>query len=229
MDDGGPAVAFSGVYEGVVSGAAATLTLERQGDRAEGDLNVAGYAYRVVGAVTGERFSGELVDPTLGGRVPLLGAAIPEGIALDAGGGPMPFHRPDGDKPVPEATGDPSTGRIPIPPAEDVPEGLDPDVVGQWRRTETMASGDFTMASDYFLAVAGDGTFESANGGSAGSMGTVSSGVEVTARGRWRVRGDLILLDEGWGYQPFAHYQAAGTKLVFVFGDGSRQIWDRIG
>lgn len=231
MGDEGSDAAFAGVYSGVVAGAAATLTLQRAGDRAEGALDVAGYGYEVNGVVAGDRFTGELADPALGRRVPLLGAAIDGGVALDAGGGPMAFHRSDSGTPEvhPAATGEPPTGRVPMQPPGEGDEGLDPALVGQWRRTETMASGEFTMASDYFLAVAADGTFESASGGSAGSMGTVSQGVQVTGRGRWRVQGDLVLLDEGWGYQPFARYQAAGVRLMFVFGDGSTQVWERIG
>ena len=106
---------------------------------------------------------------------------------------------------------------------------LDPRLVGRWRKTESMVSGGASFVSDQHLVVRPDGTYSIWSGGSAGGTASVSvvGGGGGGNSGRWRVQGNIIGVSEGGPFQPYARYVVDGSDLMFVFGDGNKELWSR--
>ena len=89
------------------------------------------------------------------------------------------------------------------------------------------------MVVESFLTIHGDGTFllggGRAVGGGAGWGGDTGSG-GVEERGYWKSEGRIVYVQApGTGqWQPYARYYVEAQKLMFTFGDGSRQILYRV-
>lgn len=107
--------------------------------------------------------------------------------------------------------------------------GVDPNLCGSWSRTESMSSGDFSMATRHFLVVRPDGTYTLGTGDmvGGGSMGSLASRGNDSVSGRWKAEGGIVHVQEYGAWQPFARYYVEAGKLMFTFGDGSREVWYR--
>lgn len=88
------------------------------------------------------------------------------------------------------------------------------------------------MVSEKILVINPDGTFvlgdgRVVGGGGAGSFDSGGGG-GVEATGEWRTENRIVYVrDPGGQWQPYARYYVEGSRMMFTFGDNSRQIWHR--
>lgn len=197
-------------------GAAGTMRLSQKGTSLTGSIRFDQYVYGVDATVSGNRASGTLVDRNLGGAVPFTATLSGNAITLDFQGVQLVFTRAGSG--TSEEPANPSSG------------SRNSALVGLWSRTDSLSSGGASMSTQYFLRVNGNGTFEvgigrSAGGGDGWSMG--GGGGEIQARGKWKTQGNIVHIDEGSGWQPYARYYLEGRKLMLTFDNGNREIWYR--
>jgi hypothetical protein len=134
-------------------------------------------------------------------------------------GGTQPGAAPTGAQPGVSGTSQPAVER-------------DPSLIGQWTYTERYNSGDFSANTTLQMLVNPDGTYMYGAGnvslGGAYQGNTGNSG-NVT-RGQWRTEGGVVYIMEPGGTQwtAYARYYVEGTSVMFTFGDGSRQLWERV-
>jgi len=116
------------------------------------------------------------------------------------------------------------------PAAADPAEQRDPALVGSWSRENNITSGDSFMSTRISLVVCPDGSFvrkagDTVGGGGGWHMEGQSS--DSGTRGRWRTEGNVVMVDDGTGWVPYARYYVEGNQLLFTFSDGSREVWKR--
>ncbi|ANM29376.1 hypothetical protein ABI59_06925 [Acidobacteria bacterium Mor1] len=223
---------LSGTWHGELQGVPATLTLEHSADGfLSGEIDAQGYRYMVTGSVTDGRAAGVLVDPQAGGQIPFEVSRNKEGLRLVlVGTNPM-----SGEKnyiPLVFRAGAPGSGGGATGTAGNagsVPQQL----VGLWRMSDSMTSGDASLATESYLELTADGRFvlggSRVAGGGAGWGGDTGSG-GVEERGLWKAEGQVIHIrgtaDQPW--VPFARYYTEPGKLMLTTGDGTRQLLYRV-
>lgn len=216
MNDGSKA--FHGVFHTTVQGNTGVLRLEQSGTRVSGKLDQA----LLSGTVDGNTARGDLKNPENG----------------EVGG--TYFMTRKGDQIEFQLTlKDPSTGQTVTLPAfafmpGEPPEpsaNLDQQLVGRWRNTETYVSGDFSAATDTWLILNADGTFEYGHGktGAGGAAGSVVSGRGDATTGKWRSQDKMLMYQEtgSSGWETFARYYVEGDTMMLTYGNGNKKIWNR--
>ena len=108
----------------------------------------------------------------------------------------------------------------------------DPGLVGVWSHQEVMSGGGVSVATQLLLRINADGTYVSGDartvgGGANWSGDTGRSGAVST--GTWRTQGGIVYVKDGGvsPWTPYARYTVQGSSLLFTFGDGSTQLWQR--
>ncbi len=221
---------FSGRWIGDLQGVAATLTLTESPDGSlSGEIDAQGYLYRVRGTVSAGRASGTLLDPQTSGELAFEAAPATGGLELTlVATNPM--------------TGE--TNRIPLmfrdPSAAGGTQGggagaakVPAELVGVWRMSDSMSSGDATMVTESYLELTADGRFalggSRAIGGGGGWGGDTGAG-GVEESGLWKAEGQVIHIRRTTAdpWVPFARYYTEPGKLMLTTGDGSRQLLYRV-
>lgn len=118
-------------------------------------------------------------------------------------------------------------GQAPRPEAPGVSGAADARLVGTWQYAQSDTSGD---VSSYNLSLLPDGHFLHVSDGvqGGGSAGSPGSPGPLTNRGRWRTEDDVLLINEGAGWQPYARFVVEAQLMMLIFGDDRRQLWQRI-
>jgi hypothetical protein len=112
---------------------------------------------------------------------------------------------------------------ITVTDAQQVPQSIDPQLVGQWRHTSGHSDGGFSMTTDTFYTLNRNGTFEW-HARTVGSAGESNSGPEY---GFWRAgNGRLFIQFEGDDISSMA-YQLSGNSL-FLPEETHFRLWERI-
>lgn len=106
----------------------------------------------------------------------------------------------------------------------------DQRLVGNWLRSESYTSGEYSFASQWRLILQADGTYlygdTKVAGGGPGTSAV--SGDGGYTRGQWKTENGVIYINEnGSGWQAYAGYYVEGNSLLLKFGDGSKQVWSR--
>jgi hypothetical protein len=226
------ATGFDGRFQGSIQGTAAVLTLQRQGNTVNGGIDASGYPYQLQGTVSGNSLTGQLMDPQTGGgfniEATLRGDALELVLLTQQGSMPLSFQR------VAAGGGSTGAGGHVGGGTQAAPQGQrDPALVGVWRQSESMSGGGTSMVVESFLRINPDGSFalgggRAVGGGANWGGDTGSGGVDET--GFWKTENRVVYVQSagGGGWQPYARYYAEATKLMFTFGDESRQIWYRV-
>lgn len=214
---------FSGTFRGTAMGATGTMSLSQKGKSLSGTIRFDQYNYGIRAEVSGKTASGTLSDKTQGGTLPFTAKLSGNTVTLEFQGVEVPFTRTTGSAAKSTASAKPDTSSK---------GSRNPALVGLWSRTDSMTSGGVSMSTQYFLRVSGNGTFEvgvgrSAGGGAGWSMGGGGGGVEVQARGKWKTQGNIVHINEGSGWQPYARFYIEGRKLMLTFANGNREVWYR--
>jgi hypothetical protein len=120
----------------------------------------------------------------------------------------------------------------PAPAGQPASVPRDAQLVGSWTRSESFGAGsEYGGALRESLEISGDGTFvlgpgEFAGGGPGVSGGSYGGGAQAT--GQWATADGIVYVGDGSsGWEAYARYYLEAGKLMFTFGDGSRQIWYR--
>jgi hypothetical protein len=95
---------------------------------------------------------------------------------------------------------------------------IDPNLVGHWRYTEILGSGDFTIVTDYHIIFGSDGMFSSY---SEGEDGQTQNYVE----GNWSAS-DTVITFTSDGTSESYGYQIVNAYLIFE--GTTNQFWERI-
>lgn len=210
-----------------------------------------GYSYLLEATLLGEGAEGMLTDPRTGNRLPITARLIDGGMQMivysaQADGSYQPAMQMEfvresaAGNGVDRSPGNvgitgPSDGRVPpTQPYAAGPEGgnLDSNLVGTWRHTRSSSDPltSFSMVVEYTLWLSADGTYVqrtvSAGGGSGVTVG--GGGGQVSGQGKWQTRDKILWLEEGTGWRPFARYTVDSSRMMFIFGDDTRQLWDRL-
>jgi hypothetical protein len=98
-------------------------------------------------------------------------------------------------------------------------------LVGHWRHTEVLGSGDSHLVTDTHLVLAADGTFEQWSK----SAGMGSSSESERTRGRWKAEGgSLHFRDEGQDWVLVGRYAVSGDNLMITGSGGGKRVYERV-
>ncbi len=112
---------------------------------------------------------------------------------------------------------------ITVAEAQQIPQSIDPQLVGQWRHTSGHSDGGFSMTTDTLYTLKGDGTFEW-RARTVGSAGESNSGPEY---GYWRAGNERIFIQfEGDEISSMA-YKLSGNSLLLP-EETHYRLWERV-
>ena len=232
---------YQGQYQGNVSGQSATLTLKRSSNTVQGEINVGGYIYKVQGNIQGSNLVGIFSDPNTGGQGLLSASQQAKNIVLQLllPGQYQPLtlnfeqtSETNSSISGPMAGTNSQTNSNTQQGGDNQPAfQRDPSVVGNWSKTDSYTSGEFSAATQFFLSISADGRYRYGDGRFAGGTGGVSgtAGGGDAEIGEWMTQNRIIYIrqhsQQQW--QPYARYYVEGYSMMFTFGDGSKAIWKR--
>lgn len=237
---GGPAQqngGWPGSYQGSINGTNSVLTISLTGSQLTGKIDAAGYIYNLSGTVNGLSCTGKLMDKITGGSMEFkagLNGNILDLILLvpneygQLTEWPLQYSRGAGNQSMGGANQ--SMGGSPQAQAEQANEQRDPYLLGGWRHTETFSSGEFGTVSEWYMTIRRDGTYTYGDGEIAGGSDDYSfysEGGSGNETGRWKTENSIIYINEGTGWQAYAKYYIEGNSMMFTFGDGSKQLWEK--
>lgn len=231
---------YAGTYAGEVFSTPATLTLEQDGNALQGVIDVSGYRYELSATAGEGGATGTLHDPQTGGTAQLEVTPGDDGMTIllmqenpvtgQMSRVPLSFTRRSGEGGASQDAGSNSNAGG----TENAPEDgfeRDPALVGTWVYQDTYISGSFSGTTRFVLRVLPDGTYTYGEGQvtAGGNSYSGRSGGGGVTRGRWRTQGGVVYVQEAGmsQWQPYARYYIEGSRMLFTFGDDSRQIWHR--
>jgi len=101
----------------------------------------------------------------------------------------------------------------------------DEALVGHWRHTETLGSGQTFLVTDTHVVLAADGTFEQWSK----SAGMGSSSESERTRGQWKAEGgSLHFRDEGQDWVLVGRYAVSGDNLMITGSGGAKRVYERV-
>jgi hypothetical protein len=234
---------WGGPFWGMASGQIMRALFEEVDGGVQGEMrDASGYLYQILAQTADQYGAGVLVDPQTGAQMVVelqlsgdsLAVAIRPMADDAAQASPLQILLFRGEPPA-EALGPSATQpqRAPTAPADPQAAGAatgDTRLVGSWQYSQSYTSGDFSMVTIYNFSLLPDGHFLYGSGGTqgGGNAGSLGSQGQVTNRGRWRPENNVLLLDEGAGWQPYARFVVDAQQMMLIFGDDSRQLWQRI-
>lgn len=237
QSDAVPAVIWTGIYTSDDPSLGMTLIIQDIDDGVMGEAQDASGTYYQLFAQTSDIYgAGVLVDVGSGTQF-LVGLQREQnGLVLS-----VSSSNPDGtpgqtqeftftQQAVNGPEANPQAPETPRPASAEAGE-VDARLVGTWQYNDSYVSGDFSMVSVFFMGLSADGTFVYGSGGNSGggNAGSVSSGGQVTNQGQWRTEADVLYLNEGAGWVPYARFLVDAQQMLLIFGDDSRQFWQRTG
>ncbi len=218
---------YNGIFRGDVTGTQSIMSLQQKGKKVSGEIDAGGYKYSVSGKLVGGGIEGHLEDRNTGGQMPfnaaLEGTALNLNMVVPGSNQPVSFIFTKSGKADQETPSGSAQSEVSVE--------KDLALVGQWTRTDSMMSGDFTMSTQYFLIINQDGSYKYMIGKSAGGgpgTGIESSGGDVTV-GEWKTSNRIVYIKQQGSAQwtPYAYYYVEPSKLMFKFDSGSNEIWYR--
>ena len=221
---------WPGSYNGNIYGTPSVLTLVVENASLTGKIDAGGYLYNLSGQVDGQGAGGKISDPNTGGEMQfsarLKGGRIDlDLIVTDQYGQEnrvgLVFNREST-----EAAGSPQKAAA---DGSEAAVQLDQRLIGGWRHTDTYVSGDFGAVSEWYMQLFANGTYRYGDGQMMGGDSNTSfdSGQGSASTGRWKTEGDVVYINEGYGWQPYATYIVDSQSMLFKFSDGSKQLWER--
>ncbi|MBK8442589.1 MAG: hypothetical protein IPL35_03855 [Sphingobacteriales bacterium] len=231
------AVNFSGTFTLNQNGVVITLSGEQKDSDYKGTL-VSGQDYATVTGVVGddEMMSGVVAEGD--GSASYLFSAVLHGETLIFSMylGLVPVELSLQRSTAAATSVPPAASNVTLPNNNTAPPNKtaanidDNRLVGLWRYTDVMSSGGFgdymSWATDYFLLLNADGTFEYTQGSSAGggSYGAYEAGGSVIAKGTWSSADkNLMLYYDGQTEQ--IPYSCDGNNMMHKT---NKRIWERV-
>lgn len=218
------AAGFSGKYQGVISNEPMQLVLQQTGSTLTGAMTSHnGDHYEITGTVNGNVAACEGLYNKDGSSWSFLFTITSAGLVWTPTLLGMPvvnaattFQR-EGAAKSGSATGK-----------------LDQRFIGSWVNTNSYVSGDFSAASEQYVQFHPNGTFVHSSGRvvGGGNNGSFDSGASAnTTRGRWQAQDRILyyLADGSNGWEAYGRYSFTedGRTMMFVFGNGNKELWER--
>ncbi|MBK9981530.1 MAG: hypothetical protein IPP15_03740 [Saprospiraceae bacterium] len=226
---------WNGTFEGNILGVTARL-IGHQSDRGwAATIDANNYMINIQGSIAEMQSSGTISDPQRGTSIPYEATLNRNQIILkiediNPNSGQMEkmefaFTR---IAPAPETNANQSSSSGSNNSADNTTH--DQSLLGTWRYTESYVSGDFSFATDWFLWVNADGSFQYSDGRTAGggSNSSIDSGNGDVHNAKWKTENKSIFVDDGNGWQFYAKYYKEDNNLMLTFGNGKRQVWEKI-
>ena len=225
---------WNGNFTGNIMGVETILTGVSQGPSWEGVIDASGYRIYLKGSIIDETCSGTMTDPQTQTTVDFRAQSARDAITIfirDIN----PYTGVEEDmsfiftKTADASPTLPSNASGSVSPSISSNQ-IDRALIGIWRFTDSYVSGDFSFATDYFMEFNGDGTALYTDGRTAGGGPTssIDSGAGDVHRVNWKAENQVIYIDEGTGWQHYAKYYQENGSLMFTFGNGKRQVWEKI-
>ena len=209
---------FSGSFHTTYQGAQSVIALEQAGSSVSGKIDQA----ILTGTCDGTTARGDVKDPQndqIGGTFEITR----RGDELDL---KLTLRDPESGQTLTLPTITYKRGQLPP-----VSVHLDAQLVGRWRYTSTYVSGDFSAASDTWLILNPDGTFEYGYGrvGAGGSSASIVTDRGDAETGKWRIENRVLMYQDSGSttWQPFARYYVEGNSMMLTYDNGKRQVWER--
>ncbi len=224
---------WNGTFEGNVLGVTARLIGKQSTKGWTATIDVNDYMINLQGSIVEMRSSGTMSDPQAGTSIPYEAVLNGNQIILkiediNPNSGQMEkmefaFTRIAS---APETNTNQSSGTNNS--ADKITH--DHNLLGTWRYTESYVSGDFSFATDWFLWVNSDGSFQYSDGRTAGggSNSSIDSGDGDVHNAKWKTENKSIFVDGGSGWQFYAKYYKENNNLMLTFGNGKKQVWAKI-
>ena len=231
---------YQGTFSGNINGTPATMSLQAQGNQFSGNINAGGYMYNIQGRANGIQAQGTLFDPQTQAQMAFNASLNEPNLILNiqaqnnfgqiqqfslqfsrgAQGGESQYHQQGGNTAQNQGYGNQST-------ANDGKQ-RDPRLVGNWIQSDSYTSGDYSFASQRKLIVMANGIFYEGDsqmaGGGPGVSGSTGPG-SAYQQGQWYTQGNILYANSGQGWIALAKYYVEAGRMMFTFGDGSKQIW----
>ena len=228
---GQDANAWSGKFEGTIIGINATITAQAIGPDWTADVNASGYPFKLSGLIVDNSCSGTMSDPQTGAESGF--AAFMEGSTLNIiirDINPNTGNIEDMQFAFLK-TGNASGALSKAVAVTVMAEGVDQALVGTWRYTDTYVSGDFSVATDYFMQFDLDGRAYVTDGRTAGGNFNASfdSGAGDVHQATWKAENKVLYFNDGTsGWQSYATYYAEPYRMMLTYANGKKQVWEKL-
>ncbi len=226
---------WNGTFEGNILGITAKLIGQRSSAGWSATIDANNYKINLQGSIAELQSSGTMSDPQAGTSIPYEAVLNGKQIILkiediNPNSGQMEkmefaFTRiaeaeeKNSDQPSLSVTNNPANK-----------SNHDQNLIGTWRYTESYVSGDFSFATDWFLWVNTDGSFQYSDGRTAGGgpNASIDSGNGDVHNAKWKTENKSIFVDSGNGWQFYAKYYQENNSVMLTFGNGKKQVWEKI-
>lgn len=103
------------------------------------------------------------------------------------------------------------------------------DLVGLWKNSEVLGSGEMSFATEYFMELNEDGTMSAWTGQSAGSGMSMDSDEANASRGEWYTDGDkLYFVDPATRQEDYTLYEVSNSGLLLHNGGREKKVYRRV-
>lgn len=215
-------------YTGTLLGLPAELSGTVENDFWTADINIRGYILQLKGRISGNESSGNMIDNATGTSTPYKATYAFNAITISIRDiNPLTNQEEDMQFSFTEKVESENTGTW----STNTADNIDRAVVGKWRYTEAYVSGEFSFATDYFMQFDPNGTAYISEGRSAGGgpNSSIDSGAGDVHTGTWKTEGGILYLNDGTsGWVGYAKYIAEPLRMMLTFGDGKKQVWEKI-
>ncbi|MCB0843657.1 MAG: hypothetical protein KDE26_10425 [Bacteroidetes bacterium] len=229
---------FDGTYTGTINETPVSLTLKSNGANISGKIDAEGYIYQLEGKISGNKSTGKFSDPKAGGVMDYEANLSGKNLHLI-----LTFPNPNNGQTerldfyftkVSSSTQTKPNVSSSQPHSVN-PSELDSRLFGTWEHTETYISGQFSSVTQVFMKINSDGTYLYGNArvmaGGNNSWGSTSGDTGQSndmVRAYWKAQNSIIYVSQdGRSWNPYANYYTEPGRLLFKFGDGSNQLWNK--
>jgi hypothetical protein len=109
--------------------------------------------------------------------------------------------------------------------------GRDPALVGVWATQVVMSTAGGSMTTQLLMDIRADGTLVDLGSRSVGGIPGVGGDTGLEGGGEvaaWRSAGNTLQVSyQGSAWVPLARYEVSGSRLLLVYYDGDRKVWQR--
>ncbi len=223
---------WDGNFNGHILGITSNLAAQKEGTSWTANIDANGYLFYLTGTLDNMRCTGTMTNAQDQTSVPFVAVLTGSQLALRIhDNNPTTGLKEDMEFVFTKYAADNSGTNQPDKPLEKVDKTkLDQNLIGNWRYTESYVSGEFSFATDWHMQINSDGSFAYGEGRIAGGgpNSSVDSGAGKVERGHWKSENKVIWLNDGSGWVAYARYYRENGNLMFTFGNGKSQVWEKI-
>jgi hypothetical protein len=222
---------YTGKYSGVMDKFPTSLKIIQKGSDLQGELKKGKTNYNIVGVVVNDKIQGRISE-TESSETFLLEAENNNGILV------MNLISMDLEEVISNSVSYSfkmldTKIHEPIAPVNDFTNNHisfnDPQINGTWARDELLSNNMVTINAKIVIELNENGNYKIL--GAQKPEGHKDTGYSGdTTSGKWKTINNIfyILVSGSKHWKPYAKYEIVNNNLVFVLGDGERQVWNKI-